>query len=163
MSINQKIKPASTTINANGNLEIGGCDLIELANEYSTPLYIMDEATLRGVAREYKKAFSRLENVNMMFASKALMVSAIAKILSQEGFGFDVVSSGELYTIKNANADMKNVTFNGNNKTYDELPIMLSVPKVAAALGISRASAYELAHRKSFPAMLSKQINTNRG
>lgn len=40
---------------------------------------------------------------------------------------------------------------------------MLSVPKVAAALGISRASAYELAHRKSFPAMLSKQINTNRG
>ena len=48
-------------------------------------------------------------------------------------------------------------------KTYDELPIMLSVPKVAAALGISRASAYELAHRKSFPAMLSKQINTNKG
>ena len=134
MSINQKIKPASTTINANGNLEIGGCDLVELANEYSTPLYIMDEATLRGVAREYKKAFSRLENVNMMFASKALMVSAIAKILSQEGFGFDVVSSGELYTIKNANADMKNVTFNGNNKTYDELEMALD-------LGVGRISA----------------------
>ena len=134
MSINQKIKPASTTINANGNLEIGGCDLVELANEYSTPLYIMDEATLRGVAREYKKAFSRLENVIMMFASKALMVSAIAKILSQEGFGFDVVSSGELYTIKNANADMKNVTFNGNNKTYDELEMALD-------LGVGRISA----------------------
>ncbi len=127
MSINQKIKPASTTINANGNLEIGGCDLVELANEYSTPLYIMDEATLRGVAREYKKAFSRLENVNMMFASKALMVSAVAKILSQEGFGFDVVSSGELYTIKNANVDMENVTFNGNNKTCDELNMALDM------------------------------------
>ena len=121
MSINQNIKPITTKTNDRGNLEIGGCDLVELADKYSTPLYVMDEATLRGIAREYKKAFSRLENVNMMFASKALMVSAVAKILSEEGFGFDVVSSGELYTIKNANIDMKNITFNGNNKSTDEL------------------------------------------
>ena len=103
MSINQNIKPITTKVNDRGNLEIGGCDLVELADKYSTPLYVMDEATLRGIAREYKKAFSRLENVNMMFASKALMVSAVAKILSDEGFGFDAVSGGELYTIKNAN------------------------------------------------------------
>ena len=121
MSINQNIKPITTKTNDRGNLEIGGCDLVELADKYSTPLYVMDEATLRGIAREYKTAFSRLENVNMMFASKALMVSAVAKILSEEGFGFDVVSSGELYTIKNANIDMKNITFNGNNKSTDEL------------------------------------------
>ena len=133
MSINQKIKPLTTKTNDKGNLEIGGCDLVELADKYSTPLYVMDEATLRGVAREYKKAFSRLEKVNMMFASKALMVSAIAKILSQEGFGFDVVSGGEIYTLKNANVDMKNVTFNGNNKTYDEL-------NMALELGVGRIS-----------------------
>ncbi len=125
MSINQNIKPISTKINERGNLEIGGCDITEIANKYSTPLYIMDEQTLRGIAREYKKAFSRLENVNMMFASKALMVSAIAKILSEEGFGFDVVSGGELYTVKNANVNMKNITFNGNNKTTDELNMAL--------------------------------------
>ena len=133
MSINQKIKPISTKINNKGSLEIGGCDLAELADKYSTPLYVMDEATLRGVAREYKKAFSCLDKVNMMFASKALMVSAVAKILSQEGFGFDVVSSGEIFTLKNANVDMKNVTFNGNNKTYDELNMALD-------LGIGRIS-----------------------
>ena len=133
MSINQKIKPITTKINNKGSLEIGGCDLVELADKYSTPLYVMDEATLRGVAREYKKAFSCLDKVNMMFASKALMVSAVAKILSQEGFGFDVVSSGEIFTLKNANVDMKNVTFNGNNKTYDELSMALD-------LGVGRIS-----------------------
>ncbi len=126
MSINQNIKPISTKINENGNLEIGGCDLVELANKYATPLYIVDEVTLRGIAQEYKKAFSHLENVNMMFASKALMTSSIAKILSEEGFGFDAVSGGELYTIKNASIDMKNITFNGNNKSYDELNMALN-------------------------------------
>ena len=125
MSINQNIKPITTKTNDRGNLEIGGCDLVELADKYSTPLYVMDEATLRGIAREYKKAFSRLENVNMMFASKALMVSAVAKILSDEGFGFDAVSGGELYTIKNANVDMQKITFNGNNKSADELNMAL--------------------------------------
>ena len=125
MSINQNIKPITTKTNDRGNLEIGGCDLVELADKYSTPLYVMDEATLRGIAREYKKAFSRLENVNMMFASKALMVSAVAKILSDEGFGFDAVSGGELYTIKNANVDMQKITFNGNNKSTDELNMAL--------------------------------------
>ena len=125
MSINQNIKPITTKVNDRGNLEIGGCDLVELADKYSTPLYVMDEATLRGIAREYKKAFSRLENVNMMFASKALMVSAVAKILSDEGFGFDAVSGGELYTIKNANVDMQKITFNGNNKSTDELNMAL--------------------------------------
>ena len=125
MSINQNIKPITLKTNEKGNLEIGGCDTLELADKYGTPLYVVDEATLRGIAREYKKAFSKLENVNMMFASKALMTSAVAKILSDEGFGFDVVSGGEIYTVKNAGVDMKNTTFNGNNKTVDELNMAL--------------------------------------
>ncbi len=133
MSINQNIKPITTKVNEKGNLEIGGCDLVELADKYSTPLYVVDEATLRGIAREYKKAFSRLENVKMTFASKALMTSAIAKILSQEGFGFDVVSGGEIFTVKNAGVDMKNITFNGNNKTPDEI-------NMALELGVGRIS-----------------------
>lgn len=125
MSINQNIKPITLKTNEKGNLEIGGCDTLELADKYGTPLYVVDEATLRGIAREYKKAFSKLDNVNMMFASKALMTSAVAKILSDEGFGFDVVSGGEIYTVKNAGVDMKNTTFNGNNKTVDELNMAL--------------------------------------
>ena len=60
MSINQNIKPITLKTNEKGNLEIGGCDTLELADKYGTPLYVVDEATLRGIAREYKKAFLNL-------------------------------------------------------------------------------------------------------
>lgn len=126
-STNQSIKPISTTINKNGNLEIGGCDLVELANEYGTPLYVIDETTLRTICKEYKKAFKDYEKVNMMYASKAFMSMAIAKIIDSEGFGFDAVSGGEIYTIFKTGIDMSKVLFNGNNKSYDELDLALKV------------------------------------
>ncbi|MEI8129490.1 MAG: diaminopimelate decarboxylase, partial [bacterium] len=91
-STNQSIKPVTTTINSAGNLQIGGCDLVELAQKYETPLYIIDETTLRTICREYKKAFSGYEKVNMMYASKAFMSKAIAKVIASEWFGFDAVS-----------------------------------------------------------------------
>ena len=126
-TINQNIKPFNTKRNQQGNLEISGCDMVSLAQKYGTPLYVMDEVTLRKIAREYKDAFSSYKKVNMMFASKALMTSQIAKILHEEGFGFDVVSGGEIYTIHNAKVDMNYATFNGNNKTYDEIELALEL------------------------------------
>ncbi len=123
---NQNIKPVTTKINRAGNISIGGCDLVELAQKYKTPLYIMDEETLRGMAHQYKEAFSKYKNTKMMFASKALMTSAIAKILHEEGFGFDVVSGGEIYTVKNAGVSLENATFNGNNKSVDEIKMAIS-------------------------------------
>ena len=126
-TVNQNIKPFNTKRNEKGNLEISGCDLVELAKKYGTPLYVMDEVSLRKIAREYKDAFSSYKKVNMMFASKALMTSQIAKILHEEGFGFDVVSGGEIFTIHNAKVDMNYATFNGNNKTYDEIELALNL------------------------------------
>lgn len=126
-TINQNIKPFNTKRNEKGNLEISGCDAVELAKKYGTPLYVMDEVTLRKIAREYKDAFSSYKKVNMMYASKALMTSQIAKILHEEGFGFDVVSGGEIFTVHNANVDMNYATFNGNNKTYDEIELALNL------------------------------------
>lgn len=126
-STNQSIKPLTTKINKEGNLEIGGCDLVELAQKYETPLYVIDETTLRTICKEYKKAFKDYENVNMMYASKALMTTAVAKIIYSEGFGFDAVSGGEIYTINNAGVDMSKVLFNGNNKSYDELELALKM------------------------------------
>ncbi|MCD8025267.1 MAG: diaminopimelate decarboxylase [Candidatus Gastranaerophilales bacterium] len=120
-SVNQHIKPFNTKRNSKGNLEISGCDTVKLAQTYGTPLYVMDEVTLRKIANEYKNAFSSYEKVNLMFASKALMTGAIAQILHSEGFGFDVVSGGEIYTLLNAGIDLKYAAFNGNNKTYDEI------------------------------------------
>lgn len=126
-STNQSLKPLTTKINGAGNLEIGGCDLVELAQKYETPLYVFDETTLRAICRDYKKAFKEYEKVNMMYASKALMTKAIAKVIASEGFGFDAVSGGEIYTIYKSGIDMSKVLFNGNNKSYDEINLALKV------------------------------------
>ena len=133
ISFNQNIKPSTLKINEKGNLELGGCDLTELADKYSTPLYVIDETTLRGIMRQYKEAFAEYPKINMMYASKALMTKAIAKIVTSENFGFDVVSGGEIYTIHSAGIDMSKVLFNGNNKSIEELTM-------AIELGIGRFS-----------------------
>lgn len=132
-STNQLLKPVTAKVNDSGNLEIGGCDAVELVEKYGSPLYVMDEDTLRNVCRDYKEAFSKYPKVNMMFASKALSTMAISSILISEGFGFDVVSSGEIYTVYKAGADMNKVLFNGNNKSFDELSL-------AIELGVGRIS-----------------------
>lgn len=132
-STNQLLKPVTTIVNSDGNIEIGGCDLVKLAEKYSTPLYVFDEQTIRSVCRDYKKAFEKYPKTHMMYASKALCTSAIAKIVDSEGFGFDTVSSGEIYTVYKSGIDMSHVLFNGNNKSFDELSLALD-------LGVGRIS-----------------------
>ncbi len=132
-STNQFIKPLTTKKNENGNIEIGGCDLVLLAEKFGTPLYVLDEYTIRSICKDYKKAFSAYDKVNMMYASKALCTMAVSKILDNEGFGFDVVSAGEIYTVYKAGINMAKVLFNGNNKSYDELAL-------AIKLGVGRIS-----------------------
>lgn len=132
-STNQYIKPATAARNSDGNLSIGGCDLVSLADKYGTPLYVIDEKTIRSICNDYKKAFEKYPKVRMMYASKALCTGAVASILANEGFGFDTVSAGEIYTVYKAGADMSKVLFNGNNKSYDELSLALE-------LGVGRFS-----------------------
>lgn len=122
---NQNIKPITTKINTQGNIEIGGCDLVELANKYGTPLYVYDEATIRSMTHSYKDAFKSYPKMKMMFAAKAFMTKAICRIMQQEGFGLDLCSGGEIYTAKTAGFDMSKTLFNGNNKSYDELNMAL--------------------------------------
>ena len=126
-STNQYIKPATAARNFDGNLSIGGCDLVSLADKYGTPLYVIDEKTIRSICNDYKKAFEKYPKVRMMYASKALCTGAVASILANEGFGFDTVSAGEIYTAYKAGADMSKVLFNGNNKSYDELSLALEL------------------------------------
>ena len=140
-STNQFQKPITTKINSENNIEIGGCDLVKLADEYATPLYVLDEATIRSVCRDYKDAFSIYPKTNIMYASKALCTSALAKLLDSIGMGFDVVSGGEIYTVYKSGVNMNKVLFNGNNKSVDELNLALE-------LGVGRISVdnfYELA------------------
>lgn len=140
-STNQLQKPVTLQVNSAGNLEIGGCDLVGLAEKYETPLYVVDEQTIRNICKDYKKAFEKYPNTHMMYASKALCTSAITRILDEEGFGFDTVSAGEIYTVYKSGVDMSHVLFNGNNKSYDELSSALD-------LGVGRISVdnfFELA------------------
>ena len=120
MSVNQFVKPITTE--EKKHLYIGGCDTVELANQYGTPLYVIDEATLRGICIDYKNAFKDYKNIKMMYASKALCTSAIIRILDEEGFGFDTVSAGEIYTVYKAGVDMSKVLFNGSNNIVELFP-----------------------------------------
>ncbi len=133
-STNQFLKPITTKINSNGNIEIGDCDLVELAKKHGTPLYVLDEKTIRSICKDYKKSFEKYPKIRFMYASKALCTSAVARILDEEGFGFDTVSSGEIYTVYKSGVDMSHVLFNGNNKSYEELELALK-------LGVGRISA----------------------
>lgn len=132
-STNQYLKPLTTKINPDGILEIGGCDLVKLVEKYGTPLYVLDEFTLRKICKDYKEAFKGYPKVNMMYASKALCSMATSAIIASEGFGFDVVSAGEIYTVYKAGVNMSKVLFNGNNKSFDELTL-------AIELGVGRIS-----------------------
>ena len=124
---NQNLKPNTLKINDKGHLELSDCDLVKLADKFSTPLYVLDEKTLRTACREYKNAFKNYKNVKFLFASKSLCTMATSKIFSEEGFGFDAVSAGEIYTIHKSGANMKKVLFNGNNKSVDELTLALEL------------------------------------
>ncbi len=127
MSTNQSSEPLTCRVNAKGHLEIGGCDTVELAKKYGTPLYVLDKFTIKSVCAEYKKAFQAYPKMRMMFASKALCTIATSKLIAEEGFGFDVVSAGEIFTVYKAGVDMSTVLFNGNNKSFEELSLAIDL------------------------------------
>lgn len=110
-------------INEKNHLVIGGCDCVDLAREYGTPLYVMDETVIRDNMRMYKNAMDKYYGGNglVLYASKAFCTLAVCKIAHQEGLGLDVVSGGELFTAIKAGFPMDKVYFHGNNKTPKEL------------------------------------------
>lgn len=109
-------------INADGHLEISGCDTVELAKQYGTPLYVVDENFLRNNCRKFKNAMDKyFEKGRVMYASKALNTKAILKIVDSEGLGIDTVSGGELYTALTTGIDPKRLELHGNSKTKEEI------------------------------------------
>jgi len=105
----------------NGRLFMGGCDTVELAKEYGTPLYVMDEGFIRGLCREYTSALKEYGEGLIAYASKAFSCKEIYRIVKDEALGADVVSGGELLTAAAAGMPMDKVYFHGNNKTEAEL------------------------------------------
>ena len=109
-------------INNKGHLEFAGCDTVELAARYGTPLYVMSEDGIRENCRKIRTSLmDKYPGTLALYASKAFSSGAIYKIMADEGFGIDVVSSGELYTAYKAGFPMERVYFHGNNKTQEEI------------------------------------------
>ncbi|MEM1242807.1 MAG: diaminopimelate decarboxylase [Cyanobacteria bacterium P01_H01_bin.26] len=122
-SPNQRRLPLGARVNGHDHLEIGGCDVVELVQEFGSPLYILDEITLRSACQHYRQAFTQNYPGDslVMYASKAWNCLAVCAIAIQEGLAIDVVSSGELLTALRAGAAPKNLYFHGNNKSQSEL------------------------------------------
>ncbi|MBQ9946190.1 MAG: diaminopimelate decarboxylase [Clostridia bacterium] len=110
-------------VNSLGHLTFGGMDTVELAEKYGTPLYLMDENRIRHNCRTYINAIRKYfgENAGCLYASKACSFKRLYEIVREEGFGTDVVSSGEVYTALKAGFDLKNAFFHSNNKTDEDI------------------------------------------
>lgn len=107
------------SVNADGHLTIGGMDTVELAREFGTPAYVMDEDFIRNTCRTYISAARKYfgEDALPLYASKAFSCVGIYKIAAEEGMGIDCVSGGELYTARAAGFPAERIYFHGNNKT----------------------------------------------
>ena len=107
------------TVGQNGHLYFAGQDTVELAKQYGTPLYLMDEDKIRESCRIYTEAFKKHfgENARPLYASKANCFKRIYEIMREENMGIDVVSSGEMYTAIQAGYDLSRAYFHSNNKT----------------------------------------------
>jgi len=119
--------PGTQKINGKSHLEIGGCDAVELAERFGTPLYVLDEALIRQRCRDYLREFrSRWPEVFIAFAGKAFMSTALCRLVEQEGLGLDVSSLGELHTALTAEFPAEKLVVHGNNKSEEEIEAALS-------------------------------------
>ena len=114
--------PLNSQVNEQGHLVIGGCDAVELAAEFGTPLYLFDESNLRSSCAEFRAEFGRrYQGATVVYACKAFINRTLAAIFREEGLGLDVVSAGELAIARSADFPLDRVYFHGNNKSAEEL------------------------------------------
>jgi len=126
-SPNQELLPLTARVNKYDCLEIGGCDVTNLVRQFGSPLYILDEETLRTACRQYRDALKRYYPgaSQVLYASKAWSCLAVCAIAASEGLGIDVVSGGELYTALQAGVSPDKLYFHGNNKSIEELTLAI--------------------------------------
>lgn len=125
---NQVLMPITARRNAAGHLEVGGCDLVDLAKTHGTPLYVLDEATVRAACKAYTEALAAHypPGGRVLYASKANCTMALMALVHQEGLGMDVVSAGEMHTAIKAGVPASSLVMQGNNKPAAELEMGLS-------------------------------------
>jgi diaminopimelate decarboxylase len=116
------VYPAGSRVNERGHLEVAGCDVVELAEQFGTPAYIYAEDDLRRRAQDYMGAFERRTDAfEVIYASKAFPATAAYRVMREEGLSVDVASGGELHLALAAGFDPARIHLHGNNKTEAEL------------------------------------------
>ncbi|MBK5116350.1 MAG: hypothetical protein JJE23_05445, partial [Thermoleophilia bacterium] len=116
------VYPIGSRVNEAGRLEVGGCDLVEIAAQFGTPAYVYAPEDIRARARSFLDAFSRrTDSFEVLFASKAAPVTAIYELCREAGLSVDVASGGELHMALRAGFDPERIFMHGNNKTEREL------------------------------------------
>ena len=116
------ILPLTAAVNDEGHLTIAGCDAVQLAREFGTPLYVFDEETLRHKCREFRSEFcSRHADSGVSYAAKAYLGRALAALLAEEEMDLEVVSGGELAIARSVDFPPQGIYFHGNNKSEQEL------------------------------------------
>jgi diaminopimelate decarboxylase len=124
LQMNEQI--SDQQINAAGHLTIGGCDAVDLAHRFGTPLVVYDVQQIRNQIRAFKQVFEENSvDYAVSYASKAFSAIAMYQVVAAEGAHVDVVSGGELYTAIKAGFPMANVSFHGNNKSREELEMAI--------------------------------------
>ncbi len=110
----------------NDTLYFDGCNTVELAKQYGTPLYVVSETAIVEKCKEIRDTFlNKYERTRAAYASKAFLTLSMCKIIEREGLCMDVVSGGELYTAIKANFPAEKIEFNGNNKSVEELELAI--------------------------------------
>ncbi len=124
-SPNRNLTPLTTRLDAEGGLEVGGCSLAALARRYGTPLYVLDEDTLRAACRAYREALTlHYPGPSLaLYASKANSSLVLSALVASEGLGLDAVSAGELLTALGGGMPPERIVLHGNNKSDEELAL----------------------------------------
>lgn len=121
------IYPATSLHNAAGHLEIDGCDVVDLVEDFGSPLFIYEEKTIRDQCRRFMDAFrKRTADFEVIYASKAFSTIAVCQLIAEEGLSIDVSSGGEYHTALVAGVPTERMFFHGNNKTPAELEYALA-------------------------------------
>ena len=120
--IAKHLLPDSAKTNAFGHLEIGGCDLVAVAEKFGTPAFVYDEAHLRARCQEAVRAFG---THRVVYATKAFLCGAMARLAHEEGLLLDVATGGELFVALNAGVPGSGCVLHGNNKSIEELKMAL--------------------------------------
>jgi diaminopimelate decarboxylase len=126
LTVNQRVEPISASINEQNHLTIGGLDVVELASNFGTPLWLMCEDTIRAAAQAVWEGLKDYPTACPSYAGKAFLCLAMAALVKDLRFGIDVVSEGELTTALQAGFPPEKIFLHGNNKSHSELTLAIA-------------------------------------